>query len=173
MDNDLVKLVYKAPPQLLKGEELSMAIICRYKPEIMKIPTDRGLFCNDPRLKSLIRQLYRKSLIKAEYWSSDGMPNWLATISHLGLSGILEKSFLGRDKFQHFRLWTQKYFADYIADVLIAGSREMGEFFNLRQVESMVHEHVAGKKNYIDEIDKIMTLILTCRILFKGSVSSP
>lgn len=28
-------------------------------------------------------------------------------------------------------------------------------------------------QNYIDEIGKIMTVILTCRILFKNSVSSP
>lgn len=173
MDNDLVKLVYQAPPHLLKSEELSVAIISRYNPELLKIPTDRGLLGHVSFLRGLTRRIYHRALIKAEYWSSDGMPNWLATISHLGLSGILEKSFIGRDKFQHFRLWTQKYFADYIADVLIAGSREMGEFFNLRQVESMVHEHIAGKKNYIDEIDKIMTLILARKTLFKGSVSSP
>lgn len=173
MNNDLVKLVYQAPSNLLKGEQLSFAIISRYNPNLLAIPTDRGLLCNGSQLKSLTRQLYRKGLIKAEYWSSHGMPNWLTAISRYGLGRFIEKRFIGRDKFQHFRLWTQKYFAAYIADVLVAGSREMGEFFNLRQMESMVHEHVAGKKNYIDEIDKIMTLILMSRTLFKGSVSSP
>lgn len=171
MDNDLVKLVYQAPSNLLKGLKLTVAIISRYNPNLLEIPTDRGFLCNSSWLKSMIRQHYRKSLIKAEYLSSHGMPNWLATISHLGLSGILEKSFIGRDKFQHFRLWTQKYLADYIADVLIAGSREMGEFFNLRQVEKMVHEHVTGKQNYINEIDKLLTLTLTKKLFIKRNAS--
>lgn len=171
MDNDLVRLVYQAPPYLLKNVDLSMAIISRHNPSLLKIPTDRGLLCNGSRLKSLTRQLYRKSLIKAEYWSSHGMPNWLATISNNGIQRLLDKIFIGRDKFQHFRLWTKKYFADYISDVLHEGTKEAGEFFNLDQIENIVNDHVAGKKNYINEIDKIMTLILARRTLFKGNVN--
>jgi hypothetical protein len=96
------------------------------------------------------------------------MPNWLAVISRFGLGEILERSFLGRNKFQHFRLWTQEYFAGYIADILIAGSRDLGEFFSPRQVESMLHEHTAGRKNYIDEIDKLLTLMMARDTLFRG-----
>jgi asparagine synthase (glutamine-hydrolysing) len=169
MENNLIKLVYQAPPRLLKDEKLSIAIISRYNPNLLKIPTDRGLLGFGTRLGGKVRKFRREVLIKAEYFASHGMPNWLTAISRYSLGRFLEKSFLGRDKFQHFRLWTEKRFADYIADVLIQGSRELGEFFNLPQVESMVHEHVAGKKNYIDEIDKLLTLILACNTLFKGS----
>jgi asparagine synthase (glutamine-hydrolysing) len=168
MDNDLVKLVYQALPHLLKGEKLCAAIISQYNPNLAKIPTDRGLLCSDSRLKSLVRQLYRKGLIKGEYLSNHGMPNWVAAISRYGFGGILERSFLGRDKFQHFRLWIQKYFASYIGDILIAGSRDLGKVFNGRQVESMVREHADGKKNYIYEIDKLLTLILARNTLFRG-----
>jgi hypothetical protein len=168
MDNDLVKLVYQVPSHLLEGIQLSVSIISWYNPGLLKIPTDRGFLCNGFPFGSLTRRLYRETLSKAEYWASHGMPNWLAAISRFGLGGILERSFLGRNKFQHFRLWTQKYFAGYIADILMAGSRNLGEFFNPRQVESMVHEHTAGRKNYIDEIDKLLTLILARNTLFRG-----
>ncbi len=97
----------------------------------------------------------------------------VSELSGSSFGRFIEKRFIGRDKFQHFRLWTQKYFAGYIVNVLIAGSREMRKFFNLRQVESMIHEHVTGKKNYIDEIDKIMKLILMREALFKGRVNRP
>jgi len=168
MDNELVKLVYQAPPHLLKGEELSVAIISRYNPNLLKIPTDRGLLCNGSLIRRLARQFYREALFRAEYWSSHGMPAWFSAISRYGLGRFFEKSFLGSHKFQHFRLWTQKQFAGYITDVLIQGSRGLGEFFNLCQVESMVNEHISGKKNYIDEIDKLLTLTLAHNNLLKG-----
>lgn len=169
MDNDLVKLVYQAPPRLLVHSELSVAIVSRYKPNLLKIPTDRGLLCDSTTLRSLTRRLHRNALIKAEYWSSHGMPNWLAAISRYGLGRFLEKSFLGRDKFQHFHLWTEKRFAGYIADVLLQGGRDLREFFNFRQVERMIHEHVTGRKNYLDEIDKLLTLTLAHRNLKAGA----
>jgi len=171
MDNDLVKLIYQSSPNLLKGEKLSVAIVSRYKPDLLKIPTDRGLLCGSTTLGCLIRQLHRKALIKAEYWSSHGMPNWLAAISRYGLGRFLEKTFLGRDKFQHFRLWTQKRFASYVTDVILQGTEDLEEFFNRLHIERMIREHMTGRKNYIDEIDKIMTITLGYRTLLKSDVS--
>jgi asparagine synthase (glutamine-hydrolysing) len=168
MDNDLVKLAYQAPAAVLKGDELSMKIIAWYNPDLLKIPTDRGLIGDGASIMNRARQFQRKAFKKAEYWSSHGMPNWLAAISHFGLSGILEKSFLGRDKFQHFRLWTQKTFPEYITDVLLQGTENLKEFFERGHIERMVREHIAGRQNYTDEIDKLMTLTLTYRTLLKG-----
>jgi asparagine synthase (glutamine-hydrolysing) len=171
MDNDLVQLVYQAPPRLLKGEELSVAILSRYHPDLLKIPTDRGLLFNATMIRRLTRRLHREAFIKAEYWSSHGMPNWLAAISRYGLGRFLEKSFLGRNKFQHFRLWTQTRLNEHLNDLLLQGGRELKDFFNLRQVETMVRHHLAGRQNYVDEIDKLLTIILTHRTLLKGADS--
>lgn len=168
MDNELVRLIYQSPPQLLKTEELSLAIISRYKPNLLEILTDRGLACDGSRIRMLFRRLQREVLFKGEYWTDHGMPAWMATISHYGLGHILEKCFLGLHKFQHFRMWTQKPLAEYITEVLLHGSKNMKEFFNPHQVERMIREHVAGKKNYIYEIDKLLTIILARSKLFKG-----
>ena len=171
MDNDLVKLVYQVPPYSLKSKEVSVAIVSRYKPILLEIPTDRGLLGAGSRFRSLTRRFYREALFKTEYFSSHGMPTWLARISRFGLGRFLEKSFLGRHKFQHLHLWTRKQFAGYISDLLFQGSRDLGEFFNLRQVESMVHDHIAGRKNYVDEIDKLLTLTLVHNTLLKGGTN--
>jgi asparagine synthase (glutamine-hydrolysing) len=167
MDNDLVKLVYQSPPHLLKSEELSVAIISRYNPDLLKIPTDRGLLGGGSWLEGRIRQFHREMLFKSEYIASHGMPDWLATISRFGISEILSKSFLGRHKFQHFRLWSQKYFAGYITDVLLKGLDDLGDFFVRRNVEDMVSAHLSGTQNYIDEIDKLLTLTLAYGNLLK------
>jgi asparagine synthase (glutamine-hydrolysing) len=168
MDNDLVKLVYQAPSHLLRGQRLSVAIILRYNPDLLSIPTDRGLDCAGSPLRTLAKRFHREALFKAEYWSNKGLPTWLAAISRLGLLGVLDKSFLGRHKFQHLRLWTQERLGGYITDVLIEGSKDLGQFFDLRQVENMVQEHVAGRRNYVNEIDKLLTITLAQCTLLRG-----
>ncbi|HQO64473.1 MAG TPA: asparagine synthase-related protein, partial [Syntrophorhabdus sp.] len=102
MDCDLVKMTYQAPPALLKDNRLSLEIISRYKPELLKIPTDRGLLARDTRFRHSIRKLRHEMIIISEYLSSHGMPGWLAFISPYGPGQLLEKFFLGRNKFQHF-----------------------------------------------------------------------
>jgi asparagine synthase (glutamine-hydrolysing) len=168
MDNSLVKLAYQAPPHLLKGDALSVAIVSKFNPSLLRIPTDRGLLGVGTQLRGMIRQLRRGALIKAEYFASHGMPNWLAAISRLDASGLLERSFLGHDKFQHFRLWSQKYFAGYIRDILLQGGRDLKDILNRRQIEKMFRDHATGKTNYINELDKIVTLTLGSRALLEN-----
>jgi asparagine synthase (glutamine-hydrolysing) len=164
MDNDLVKLIYRAPRKLLSGSELSAAIVSRYNPQLLKIPTDRGLLYGNTKNKGFTLRLQRKAFIKAEYLTSHGMPNWLAVISRLGIGRFFEKAFLGRDKFQHFRHWTDKRLGGSIKQALEQPVPSLNLFLNHRQVARIVHEHISGKKNYINEIDKILTL----GIVYKG-----
>jgi asparagine synthase (glutamine-hydrolysing) len=167
MDNDLVELIYQAPSQLLMGEKLSFALISRYKPELLKIPTDRGLLYNDFLFRNLARRFHREVLFKAEYWSTHGMPKWLAIISGYGLRNSLEKNFAGRHKFQHFSKWTRQPLGDYVTDVLLQGASNLPEFFDRHEMVVMLHEHVTGRRNYINELDKLLTITLATQTLFK------
>jgi asparagine synthase (glutamine-hydrolysing) len=169
MDNELIRLIYQAQSNFFKSDKLSPSVISRYKPNLLKIPTDRGLLGNGSRIGSLAQRFHHEALFKAEYWSSYGMPAWLAAISRYGLGEFLEANFLGRHKFQHFRLWTEKCFAEYIADVLLQGGTGLEEFFNWHQVERMVHDHLAGRQNYTNEIDRLLTLALAHRNFKDGA----
>jgi asparagine synthase (glutamine-hydrolysing) len=172
LDNDLVRLVYQAPRRLLLSVKTSLDVVARYKPGLMKIPTDRGILYDNKQFKNSMRKFKRKIFIKGEYWSSHGIPNWLSVISGYGARGLLEKTFLGRDKFQHFHLWTQKNFSDYITSELLRGIKELDDFFSCRRANEMVHEHMAGRRNYLNEIDKLLTLILAKRTLVgRGKVN--
>lgn len=170
MDNHLVKLVYKAPPHALKGEGLCEDIISRYGPDLLQIPTDRGLLGAGSH-GARVRRFYREALIKSEYFASHGMPAWLAALGRFGVSRILERSFLGRDKFQHFRTWTQKRFAGHIEDLLIQGGRDLGDLFRRPRIETMVREHLAGRQNYTSEIDKILTLAIAAKTRMRNGKS--
>jgi len=167
LDNDLVRLVYSAPSRLLKGPKVSTYIISSYNPSLLSIPTDRGLLSGKGLAGRQLLNSYREVLFKAEYWSSHGMPGWLSRVSSFGLGRILQNNFLGRHKFQHYLTWSRTVLSSYIWETLNSGLRGLEPFFTRKKVMSMVDEHLSGKNNYLDEIDKLLTLCLASQILLK------
>lgn len=169
MDNELVKLSYQASPILLKNNSASLEIISRHRPDLLKIPTDRGLLPSDSYFRHFVRKLYYETIIKSEYFSSHGMPDWLASRSQHSPARLLEKLFLGRNKFQHFYTWSRTFLANYIIDVLSQGIDNLGNFFDTKQVNNIIQEHKSGRKNYIDEIDILLLIAQVDRIFLKSN----
>jgi asparagine synthase (glutamine-hydrolysing) len=172
MDNDLVKLLYLMPSNILKTKQLTISIILKYNPKLLDIPTDQGFLYNDLWLKSKIRQYYRKFFIKGEYLSNYGMPNWIPSHYFYGFDSILKKIFFGRNKFDHFRYWSQKNFREYIKDVIFEGIEDLKEFLNSNKVKEILNRHILEGKNYVEEIDKVITLILSNKLIIKNHCCS-
>ena len=118
MDNHFVQMMYQRPDSGVDGKALSCAIIESNKPELMGIPTDLGDLGKSGPVATKLRHMYRKLLFKAEYRANDGMPQWLASL-HGRLPWLLPVGWLvGRNKFQHFRLWLRGELSEYVRDVL-------------------------------------------------------
>jgi asparagine synthase (glutamine-hydrolysing) len=166
MDNDLVGLVYRAPAQLRRGPRLSLAVIASHRPELLAIPTDRGLLSTDGLGIRLARQLWREALFKAEYWSTHGMPSWVAGLSRFGLQAVLETAFSGRHKFQHFAAWTRQRLGSYLSGMILEESAELWDFFDKPATEKLLHAHLTGQGNYLHELDRLITLSLAAKSLF-------
>src|ERR1035438_7379478 len=70
----------------------------------------------------------------------------------------LERLFLGRHKFSHFRVWYRDALANYIREMLL-DSRTLSRPYLERDVlESIVKGHLKGNHNYTAAIHKILTL---------------
>jgi asparagine synthase (glutamine-hydrolysing) len=166
-DNELVRLVYRAPALLRAGTAASLAVIGRHAPQLLRIPTDRGLLATDTGLVSAVRRLKHEALFKAEYWSTHGMPSWLARWSRFGLRPVLEHAFAGQHKFQHFSVWSRTTLASYLRAVLLEGAPALDAFVERRAVERMLAQHLSGQRNYLDELDKLLALTLAGRMLLQ------
>lgn len=168
MDNDLVQLAFKAPTTMQAGNSLSLAVIAQYYSDLLSIPTDRGLLGKDSNLRRLIRRFEREFLFKAEYWSSHGMPAWLAAVSGSGLRKFLHNKFIGQHKFQHFLSWTQGgCLSEYLKETLYQSVKDLPDFFIKPRIQIMVDEHLSGRKNYLNEMDILLTLGSVQRNLLK------
>ncbi len=161
--DDVVTSLYRAPSSVRASDAAAAAVVGR-RPALLAIPTDQGSLGRRP---SGFRRVWRRTLIKAEYLTSHGAPDWLATLGASLPSGLLEIRFLGIDKFQHFRYWSRRNLAEFVRETLTSDTDALANWFDMRRVSSMVDDHVAGRANYMDEIDRLLTLATATRVLFR------
>jgi len=167
LDNDLVSLVFRAPPELATGNEISLRLIADGNAALGRMGTDRGLEYQSTSLATKLRHLYQEFTFKAEYAYDYGMPDWLAKIDSTFSALHFEKLFLGRHKFYHFRIWYRDALADYLKEVLL-DPRTLGRpYFQGACLERMVKNHVSGRENHTFDIHRILTSELLQRQLIE------
>ncbi|MCK5232283.1 MAG: hypothetical protein KAR13_18575, partial [Desulfobulbaceae bacterium] len=96
-----------------------------------------------------------------------GMPQWLAGIDYMLAPLHLEKLFLGRHKFYHFRVWYRDRLYQYLKDILLDSRTRTRSYLDGRRLEKIVLSHIGGKRNYTTEINKVLTAELIQRQLIE------
>jgi len=165
LDNDFVKTVFQAPAATLRSEDLCLRIIADGDRTLRRIRTDRGQGGDARSVSAAAARTFLEFLFKAEYAYDYGMPQWLAALDHT-LSGLrLERLFLGRHKFYHFRSWYRDALAGYVKDVLLDPGHLARPYLHRETVQDIVERHLEGTRNYTGEIHKLLTLELLHRSL--------
>jgi asparagine synthase (glutamine-hydrolysing) len=168
LDNDLVALVYQAPPDLAKSLELSLRLIAEGNTALSRIPTDRGILYRPIPIVTQFQRQYQTFTFKAEYAYDYGMPQWLSKLDHFLTPLHLERIFLGRHKFYHFRLWYRNELSRYVKDILLDSRTLNRPYLNGKNLELIVSEHLKGDRNYTWEIHLALTIELIQRHLIEG-----
>lgn len=156
-DNDLVALAYQTPANLLHNGP-ALRLIADGKPVLEKIGTDRGIaFRSIPGVTRLLH-LYQEFTFKAEYAYDYRMPQWLARLDHAFAPLHLERLFLGRHKFHHFRVWYRDELSRWLREMLLDSAARSRPYLSPNCLEGMLRAHIRGQRNYAFEIHKILTL---------------
>ena len=157
LDNDLVKLAFRAPDSACSDSDVSLRLIADGNPALSFIRTDSGLTGHNGLL-SAWTHAYFEFTYKAEYAYDYGMPQWLAKIDHALSPLHLERLFLGRQKFYHFRVWYRDQLADYVRDILLASKALSRPYLNKQTVQALVAGHLSGNQNFTSQIHSLLTL---------------
>jgi asparagine synthase (glutamine-hydrolysing) len=160
-DNDLVRLAYRAPKELLDDNQISLRLAGEGNPVLANVGTDR----NQGQGKA--RHLFQEFTYKAEYAYDYGMPQWLAKIDRVLAPLQLEKLFLGRHKIAHFRVFYRDELAGYVKEMLLDSRTLQRPCLDRSKVENMVMQHLEGRGNYTRQIHKLLTLELITRELLE------
>ncbi|HEY6770510.1 MAG TPA: asparagine synthase-related protein, partial [Candidatus Sulfotelmatobacter sp.] len=175
LDNDFVRTVFRAPASKngnsnhsnSNGDgDIRLRLIADGSPALGRIPSDRGIGGEDGPLKSAVAHQFLEFTFKAEYAYDYGMPQWLARMDHAVSPLRLERLFLGRHKFLHYRVWYRDQLAGYVRDILLDPRTLSRPYLQAKNLERIVTSHLRGDGNHTTTIHKMLTLELLHRQFF-------
>jgi asparagine synthase (glutamine-hydrolysing) len=170
LDNDLVQLAFRAPnahvaeTNIFADNNEWLELIAGGNPALRRVRTDRGVGGDSGRLSAAMTRRLLEFTFKAEYAYDYGMPQWLAKIDHALAAFQLERLFLGRHKFCHFRIWYRNPLANYLQDMLLDRRTLSRPYLDPKALAIMVRSHLRGERNYTTAIHNVLTLELVHRL---------
>jgi asparagine synthase (glutamine-hydrolysing) len=167
LDNELVALAFQVPENLRRSSLVALNLVKENNPVLGVIPTDRGRGGSGAGPAYLLRRLFCDVTFKLDYIYSESLPNALAPfdslIGHLDAVGIM-----GLHKFLRYRRWFRTELATYLKEALAnARSRQM-PYWNENFLERMATEHISGRRNYVREINAVLTLDAIDRLIIQA-----
>jgi len=164
LDNDVVRTLFRAPKSITKNNDLRIRLIGDGNMTLRNIRTDMGFGGRGERLFGGILRSYHNFTFKADYAYNHGMPQWMARIDHLLSPLHLERLFLGRHKYYHFRIWYRDLLVNYLREMLLDSRTLSRPLWQKKNLENMVRHHLKGDRNYTNEIHKVLSLELVHRL---------
>jgi asparagine synthase (glutamine-hydrolysing) len=163
LDNDFVRTNYRAPQSALTSNEVRFRLIAEGNPALRQIATDRASGSSIAITSALVHA-YHELTFKAEYAYDYGMPPLAARADHLVSWLHLERLFLGRHKYYHFRVWYRDALSKYVREMLLDERTLSRPYWDRRAVEAVVHGHLVEGRNYTSEIHTLLTVELIHRL---------
>ena len=170
LDNDLVQTAFRAPNSAVAKSDIfedngdCTRLIGEGNAVLGRIRTDRGLGGVPGSWLTPISRGLLEFTFRAEYAYDYGMPQWLARIDHVLSPLHLERLFLGRHKFCHFRVWYRDALSKYIREILLDPRTLSRPYLHRHALEAIVRDHLRGDRNYTTEIHRLLTLELQHRL---------
>ena len=169
LNNDLVRTTFRAPDSSIVKSSIfadnndCLRLIADGNAALGKIRSDRGLGGQGGPSAVLARTL-QEVTFRAEYEYDYGMRPWVARIDHLLSQLHLERLFLGRHKYYHFRVWYRDTLCKYVQEMLLDPRTLSRPCIERTALEAIVRGHVKGNHNYTTAIHKMLTLELIHRL---------
>ena len=164
LDNDLVRTNFRAPKAAVQNNEVRLRLIADGNSALRQIRTDIGVGGTGEAVPGAILRRYHAFTFKAEYAYDHGMPQWVAQIDHAFSPLPLERLFLGRHKYYHFRVWYRDRLSKYVQAMLLDPRTLSRPYLEPKAVETAIQGHLKGDHNYTTEIHKLLSLELLHRL---------
>jgi asparagine synthase (glutamine-hydrolysing) len=164
LDNELVALAYRSPRELIGSATPLFQLISDGNALLAAVPTDRSLRARSIPVISAIENRWQEFTSKAEYAYDYGMPQWMAKTDRLLKPLHLEKLFLGRHKFYHFRIWYRDQLRQALCNGRL-GALTQPSCYRDGAARRLVSEHTSGRFNRTLELHKLLTVQLMDRLL--------
>ena len=174
LDNEIVALAYRAAESFRGSPLTAWSLVENNSQVLSRIPTDMGVVGKANAIGMAPRRILSKAVCKLDYLYAEGLPHWLSPLDRLFDWADSAPRLFGWHKFLHYRRWFGRELADYIAEALKeVQTRCSSPFWNSGFLETLAHQHINGRRNYVHEIGAVLTLDAVDRLLFHDLPSDP
>jgi asparagine synthase (glutamine-hydrolysing) len=173
LDNELVALAFQAPKNFRMSIRPTLSLIRSRRPRLSEIPTDMGQLGDAIRLASVSRRFLSKAVCKLDYLYTEGLPPSLSRLDSLFTQLSSSLGIAGLHKYLPYRNWFQRELAAYVDAVLKDAQVRRSRLWDSHFLDQMVSDHATGHKNYVREIDAVLTLEGVERLLFRDLPRGP
>jgi len=173
LDNEIVALAYQAPETVRTSIDFPVSLVEANNPSLARIPSDMGAMGEPNRFAAAPRRIFSKVVCKVDYLRTEGLPHGLSRLDSLStkLSSIFR--IAGLHKYLSYRIWFQRELAAYVDRVLKDVQSHHCSFWDPPFLGHIASGHATGHKNYVREIDAILTLEAVERLLFRDLSREP
>jgi asparagine synthase (glutamine-hydrolysing) len=168
LDNEIVALAYQAPESLRNSPLPAWDLVKASNGLLGSIPTDRRPSPDTPQPEAALRRLFSEATFKLDYLNNEGWPDWLSPLDSVFTRMTSNLKLVGLHKYLHYRRWFQRELADYLKDIVSNARTQQAWFWNRGFLEKMVTDHVEGRRNYVSEINAVVTLEAIERLLLQN-----
>jgi asparagine synthase (glutamine-hydrolysing) len=163
LDNELVCLAYRCPQELQFSAVPVLHSVVEGNSALERVETDRALRRHTVPVFGRVSTFWQEFTAKAEYAYDYGMPRWLARTDRRLKLLHLERVFLGRHKFYHFRVWYRDRLAQHFRDHFAFNDQPSCYIQGI--AKKLVEEHTSGHINRTLELHQLFTVQLINRLL--------
>lgn len=168
LDNELVALAYRAPESLRRSRQTALRLVQRRDAALAAIPTDKADLGGHGGLSALARRAHARITFKLDYLNNEGFPHWLSPLDATYQNTLAALGILGMHKHLHYRSWFRRELAAYVRDAVARAEAASGAFWTPQILRSLDRDHVAGRRNYVIELNAVLTLEAVERLLLRG-----
>ena len=168
LDNEIVALAYRAPEVLRKSPLPAWRLISANNAFLGRIPTDRRPQPDSRRLAAAMTRAFSEATFKLDYLNNEGWPDWLSPLDPLFTRVTSNLGIVGLHKYLHYRNWFRRELGDYLQDTITEARNRQTSFWDPAFLKRMVEDHISGRKNYVQEINAVLTLEAIERLLLRG-----
>lgn len=167
LDNEIVALAYRAPETARMSSDCTSSLVKSNNPSLSKLPTDMGELGEANRIALALRRIFAKVACKLDYFRSEGLPHGLSRFDPVLTQITSTLGIAGLHKYLPYRIWFQRDLATYVDGILNDTQVRNNSLWDYRFVERIASDHATGRKNYVREIDAVLTLETVERLLFR------
>ena len=117
----------------------------------------------------MIRRLVTEVTFKIDYYNSEGLPRLLSPLNSMLRHVSSNLGILGMHKYLHYSHWFRNKLAPILLERISTQRIRQAPWWKKGAPEAYARAHISRRRNYLRELNAILTLEAIDRLFFKPS----